>query len=523
MIVPRTKARLRCLALISAALLPGGIAPAQTADPAPPQDREIVVSGTKLPAAEAPKSATCEALARDPHFKARMEMSGGHPLSGPRISLPTRMPRNPDYAAPPLTPVGSALPVLPKSRFGVNSAMPEELPEPAAHATAGESALGDEAVAQPHPLSRAEALALCRAYQAAEAGTGRGRTERARRDTTLPMAFALFDQRRFRESLLWFRKASDKLPFVDGGDEAALFIGKLYLQGLGPDSDPVEGVKWLKKAAEAPFNPITQTPVFDPRQPERNTAIGEAAVILGNLYSIGHSGVPKDPGAALKWYERAFEVGHIAAAKKVGDLHYEGIGTKRDVKKAASWYRKAAKFDHAPAQIALADILYLGEDEAAQDLKEALAWYRAAARYDHPAALYALGRAYEAGEGVPADGLMALGFYKSAALRGSAAAKMVMGSHFYEGRLLPKDHALARGWFEEAAAGGDPEGMYNLSAMLARGEGGARDLARAWALMKGAAALGHLTAPKSIAALEERMSAPEKQAAAAMLASGSAR
>jgi TPR repeat protein len=100
---------------------------------------------------------------------------------------------------------------------------------------------------------------------------------------------------------------------------------------------------------------------------------------------------------------------------------------------------------------------------------------------------------------------------------------MAMGSHFYEGKLLPRDHALARRWFEEAAAGEDPEGMYNLSAMLARGEGGPRDVARAWALMKGAAARGHLIAPKAIPALEGRMTASEKQAAAAMLSGGSAR
>ncbi|KAK0358784.1 hypothetical protein LTR94_033983, partial [Friedmanniomyces endolithicus] len=37
----------------------------------------------------------------------------------PPVIQPTRMPRNPDYKAPPKVPVGSPLPVLGKTRFGM--------------------------------------------------------------------------------------------------------------------------------------------------------------------------------------------------------------------------------------------------------------------------------------------------------------------------------------------------------------------------------------------------------------------
>lgn len=342
-----------------------------------------------------------------------------------------------------------------------------------------------------------------------------GRAMIVRNDETLPMGFALFDQGRYAEALDWFHKAFDKLQFNEGGDEAALFIGKINLQGLGDRSDPAEAVKWLKKAATGRFNPVLETPVFDPLQPERNTAPGEAAVILGNVYRTGFGGLARDPEESRKWFERAFEVGHVAAAKMLGDLYYEGAGATRDVKKAVAWYRKAAKLDLPAAEVALADILLEGDDGVRQDREEALGWYQAAARHDHAGALYALGRAYDLGEGVPADPQQAIGFYKSAALKGNAAAMVSLGTYFYRGELVAKDQEVARSWFEQAATRSDADGMFNLAAMMMRGEGGPKERISAWGWLKRAAALGHSEAPRAIAILERQMSPDEKLAATA--------
>ncbi|MBO9622378.1 MAG: sel1 repeat family protein [Sphingomonas sp.] len=540
----RAHGRFWAVVLGTAVLIPG-LAHAQTASESGDQ-KQVVVEGKRMPGAEAPRSATCEMMARDPFYQALFAAAGG-----PFPFLPTRLPRDPDYSAPPLVPPGSPLPDLAKARFGVRDANLREIaiesaPPPLSEeggagisideasfgnavqgcraafvrggaSTAGSAGSGfvpassswsENGASQFDPASRA-AAANGRYIQA--------RAEIAGRDTTLPMGFALFDQRRFAESLVWFKKAASKLTPAEGGDEATLFVGKLYLQGLGDKSDPVEAVKWLKKTAESPFNPARETPLFDPRRPELNTAMGEASVILANLYRSGFRGVEKDPEQARKWYARAFEVGHVPAAKVLGDLYNHGIDAPRDVKKAVSWYRKAAKLNYPAAQFALAEILYIGGSGVAQDRKEALGWYQAAARNNHGGGLYALGRAYEFGEGVKADPQRALGFYKSAALRGSAAARMALGTYFYEGKLVPKDDAAARQWFEAAAKGDDPEGMFNLGAMMARGEGGARDVPGAWAWLRRAAGLGNENAPRALAALERRMSPAEKQAASALL------
>ncbi|HEY0624038.1 tetratricopeptide repeat protein [Sphingomonas sp.] len=483
---------------------------------------DVTVTGQRMPGAEAPRSATCEALARDPFFRAQLDAAKGDPFMAPRILLPTRLPRNPNYAAPPKVPAGSPLPDLTKSRFGVIDPVysPEgpatQFPDVTeAVAAANDTSVADREVGQ--SMNRDAAIGACRAAfsRGSSVGAG-GRAMIARRDETLPMAFALFDQGRYPESLEWFRKAEQKLQLNEGGDEAALFIGKLNLQGLGNKSDPIEGVRWLRKAAEAPFNAVLETPVFDPLQPDRNTAVGEAAVMLGNIYRAGFGPVARNPEEARKWYERAYDVGHIAAAKVIGDLYYAGTGMPRDAKKAMSWYRKGAAFGHASAQFALAELLYAGDEGVPVDKKTAFTWYKAAARAEHPGALYALARAYDLGEETAPDPKRAIVLYKGAALLGDPAAQVAIGTYFYEGKQLAKDDATARRWFEAAAKQGDRDGMFNLAAMMVRGEGGARDVPHAWSWLHAAARAGHSAAPRALAALEQRMTAPERQAVAAM-------
>lgn len=514
------------IAALLLSCVPPGLAEAQTVPRGAGQISssadDATITGRRRPTAEAPKSATCEMLVRNPFFRAQLDAirkAGGDPP----LFLPTRMPRNPDYSAPPRVAAGSPLPVLGTARFGADrvntdeGAMVEFPDVAAAVAEADPDPVADPAAGQ--SLSRDAAMSECRsAHSRGSSVDAPGRAQIASRDETLPMAFALFDQGRYAESLEWFEKAERKLPYESGGDEATLFIGKLYLQGLGAQSDPAKGVEWLRKAATMPFNATRETPIFDPAQPEMNTAVGEAAVMLGNIYRRGFGPIAHSPAEARKWYQRAYDVGHIAAAKAMGDLYFSGAGMPRDARQAVSWYRKGAQFGHASAQFALAELLYDGDEGVARDRKAAFTWYKAAAKAEHPGALYALARAYDLGEETAPDPKRAIVLYKGAALLGNAAAQVAIGTYFYEGREIAKDDATARKWFETAAKQGDRDGMFNLGAMMARGEGGAKDVPRAWAWLREAAKLGHASAPRAMAALDQRMSEPERQAVAAMRA-----
>ncbi|MHA6723607.1 SEL1-like repeat protein [Sphingomonas sp. RS2018] len=507
---------------------------AQTTPQITQPNTTIVVEGRRGPTAEAPRSAACEALMRDPVARQQLLASGGF-----NLFMQTRTPRNPDYSAPPQVPVGSPLPVLPKNRFGVVDPVFQNSPgtgvvESSDTIATGESALGGDPSGS-NQTDLEAAVSGCRTLYAGGGGVNvplpgdngaanpltrlnrnfaQARASIAANDTTLPMAFALFDQGRYAEALTWFRKAADKLPPRDGGDEATLFVGKLYLQGLGAQSDPAEGIKWLKKAAGLRFDPVLDMPIFDPRAPDRNTAIGEAAVILANVYRRGFSGVPRDMEQACRYYDRAADVGHVVAYKTLGDVYFRGDGVPRDVRKAVANYRKAAELDVPAAQVALADILSTGEDAVPADPKQAVAFYKAAARHNDGRALYMVARAYDDGKGVPADPTRALSLYKTAAIAGYPAAKVALGIYFHEGRQLPRDDATARKWFEAAAKDRDPDGMFNLAALQANGRGGPRDLPQAWVWLKRAAALGHTDAPAAVQRIEALMTPADRAAAA---------
>lgn len=517
-----------------AALLPSVTAAQGTVAPSPAAADQVVVTGQVLPPAEAPRSATCEALARDGQFQALLEATAGAGLLGPRILQATRAPRNPDWAAAPLSPPGSPLPELGDRRFGLASTDLRGL-ESGLVAGPDGAPLSIETVAN----NRDRAIALCRSiyqrgdfsptYTAAQVrlegelvtGPGGisspGRNMLVRRDTTLPMAFALFDLGRYQESLDWFRRAERRLQPAEGGAEAALFIGKINLLAAGVWADREEGIRWLKRTATLPYSPTDDMPRFDPARPGWNTAVGEAAIILGNLYRSGLGDMAADPEEARRWFDKALDVGHLPAAQVLGDMCFAGEGGRREVPRAVRFYRRAAQFGLPTAQYALGQILEFGDDGVEPDQPEALRWYREAARASHPGAMFALAVAYDRGAGVPVDRALATGFYKEAALQGHAGAMAALGTSFYTGDGVAQDHPVARQWFAQAAGLGDADGMVNLAVMAARGEGGEPDRVAAWQLLHSASQLQHERAPVVLAALEAQMSPEERRAAAAAM------
>lgn len=442
---------------------------------------------------------------------------------GPTFYQPTREPRNPDYSAPPKSPLGSALPVV-KSLLeerrvtaAMRGASTEGLLDAAGSVEDAESLAGagegEASIMVTAELGGALSACKAAAYVGMTQQEIAARMYIAFRDTTLRMGSALFDEGRYAEALEYYKQANDKLPDQMGGDEAQLMMGKIYLFGLGEKSDPKEGVRWLKSAAGSRFNPTVHMPQFDPKEPHRNTATGEAAVILGNLYLKGAKGIPADPKEARKWFDRAREVGHVPAAKILGDLYSNGVGGPRDLSRALAFYKEAATLDYAPAQFALAQMYQVGEVIGGPNLKQAMAWYQQAAKQEHPAAAYMLARAYDRGEGAPADPEKAIAFYKMSALKGNLDAQAAMATYFYEGKLVPKDDVTARKWFENAAIGGDSDAMYSLGVMTMKGEGGDADLTKAWVWLKMSEKGGVKAAPNAVSVIEKRMTPQQLQAA----------
>jgi TPR repeat protein len=479
---------------------------------------------------------TCWQAAQDPSFEALLEAVVDLQVLPPTVYQPTRFPRNPDWSAPPVTPPGSPFP----EALSINDYVVGKRGDPNRNlALAGKfldcldganaPSMGRQMVtmagAVEQQVRNATSNGMISVGGAGGMGLGADENRIApnrfaqmnARDKTLPLGFALFDHGRYEEALTQFKAADRKMHNL----EAPLMIGKIYLYGLGDKSDPAEGVKWLKKAADDAFRPAIDMAVFDPLEPERNTPMGEAAMILADVYGKGMGPIARDPALARKYLERAYRVGHVAAAMALGDIYYYGVDTAPDPKRAFDDYMKAAKFAYAPAAVAVAQMYEAGEVGGRPDRARALAWYAQAARTNHPQALYAMAVAFDRGEGVAANPKTALAFYKLAATQGEAAAQTAIGTYFYTGEGgLPKDAALARKWFELAATAGDPDGMFNLAAMMAKGEGGGVDRVKAWGWLKIAERAGHASAATAAAALEAQLTSQERTGVAELKRTG---
>jgi len=102
----------------------------------------------------------------------------------------------------------------------------------------------------------------------------------------------------------------------------AYLLGSILITGKGVDSDLVEGVRWMRDAAEAEL-PIAQ-------------------VYLGTLYA-NEEGVEKDLTTATEWYRKAAEYGNPLGQAALGAATFHGIGVSADKVEGYMWMRLAAE------------------------------------------------------------------------------------------------------------------------------------------------------------------------------------
>lgn len=109
-----------------------------------------------------------------------------------------------------------------------------------------------------------------------------------------------------------------------------------------------------------------------------------------------------DYAGAVEHWRRAADMGHAAAAFRLGAMHEEGTGVDQDIEQALEWYRRAAEHGSERAQFNLAH-MYANGKGVARDEAEAAKWYRRSAERGNPHAQYALGLIQYRGEAVERD------------------------------------------------------------------------------------------------------------------------
>lgn len=257
------------------------------------------------------------------------------------------------------------------------------------------------------------------------------------------MAYA---ERHYTEAI---EKFTDAVGF--GSADAAYHLAQMYQNGEGVERDYVEALKWAEKAADLGYPEIEA--LID--------ALNEQKKYAGEMVQ----------------YTKAAEQGDPLAAHNLGMMHESGKGTAEDKAEALKWYEKAA------------DLGSSAEEECTENLKrqiafeaggralkeknypEALAQYTRAAEWGHLAAQFNVGLMYDYGKGTAEDKAKALFWYEKAAEQGDADAQYCCAKMYYNGEGTEKDSRVYLMWLRKAAAQGHTEAAEVWDRMMSLDEG----------------------------------------------------
>ncbi|OZJ04680.1 hypothetical protein BZG36_02545 [Bifiguratus adelaidae] len=186
-------------------------------------------------------------------------------------------------------------------------------------------------------------------------------------------------------------------------------LGIAELNGeLGISKNPRDGVKWLKRAAEA-------------ATPEYPHALHE----LAQLHERGVENVVfVDHEYSVSLYGQAAELGYAPSAFRLGECYeYGKLGCPQDPALSIHYYTVAARQGHREACFALTAWYLVGSPNVLpQNDHEAYLWALKAAEQELPKAEYAIGYFSEVGIGCPKDWNVAMTWYKKAAEHGEKRA-----------------------------------------------------------------------------------------------------
>ena len=98
-------------------------------------------------------------------------------------------------------------------------------------------------------------------------------------------------------------------------------LGGIYYNGWGVTTDPAEGVRWFRLAADQ--------------------GVAEMQSLLGMMYDNGRS-VQEDDAEAVRWFRLAAEQGDAFAQWSLGTMYSRGEGVPEDLVLAYMWFNLAA-------------------------------------------------------------------------------------------------------------------------------------------------------------------------------------
>lgn len=230
---------------------------------------------------------------------------------------------------------------------------------------------------------------------------------------------------------------------------------------------------------------------------DKKSAYG--ALWVGNLYMRG-LGVPKDLAQAKIWYEKGTALGQQNAAYNLARMYLDGDGMAKDPQKAREVFERAASLGEPQAYTELGH-LYLNGKLVGGDERRARTYYEKAAELNDPFAMHQLGFIYSRGRGVAKNPALARVWYARGAEKGDVFSMRALADLYITAQGGDQELEKARGLLEQAAGSGDAEAMTTLAQAYMAGTFGASDPEKGKAWYQKAADKGNATAKRYVAAI----------------------
>ncbi|MEM6250024.1 SEL1-like repeat protein [Shewanella vaxholmensis] len=217
------------------------------------------------------------------------------------------------------------------------------------------------------------------------------------------------------------------------------------------------------------------------------------ALAAGEPNALLHHGIAlinKDQvEAGLDFIHQAVDKGLAVAAITLAEL-YSGRFPQipADPKASNDWYKKAAELDAQYLSLLTLSNLLSPEAQTREDLEMLEAQLKPNAEAGDATFQYELGLLYERQPLLDPDATQAINWFEKAAAQQHPDADYHLGALYWHDGRVTSDYSKAREYFEKSAAAGDELAKDDLGHMLAAGQGGPKDLARAEALLSERAA-----------------------------------
>ncbi len=251
------------------------------------------------------------------------------------------------------------------------------------------------------------------------------------------------------------------------GDSYSMFeIGNMYFLGYATGKKDYDtAFEWYTKSAKLgnEFAMYDMGLIFEEKGDYKNAYksylmaaannYDDAMTSIAFLYLDSLLTESPDYESALKWLNKAAELGNDTAIEKLGEMYYEGEGVEQDFSKTADYYEQLVEKGTATAfEYYVLGFLYehaLGRDK---DINKGMEYLKTAADMGSSGACEELAGMYVKGDEVTQDFELAYYYYTKATEgnEGSAHAYLALGDMYYYEIGTAMNYSMAKQYYLRA-------------------------------------------------------------------------